>query len=158
MAKNPVFWHKPGHFSNFFHEVATDASLSHRGDSHGPMSGWVAEPDDKPEGAGMPIHEIFGVNANMRKIAHRYVGKGNLTVVLTLFDKVQHEVELNDYPTDDYRCGNELSPQLEVNTAAEFIAAAVDAIVHAGNFAIIGYARGKLGCVLCFPKSAVLGC
>ncbi|ABE29420.1 dienelactone hydrolase family protein [Paraburkholderia xenovorans LB400] len=110
--------------------------------AHGPMNGWVAEPDDKPAGGIVLVHEIFGVNADMRKIADRYAGRGYLTVVPALFDKVQREVELDDYATDDYRRGNELSSQLGVNNAAELVATAVDAIGHAGNMAIIGYGWG----------------
>lgn len=115
--------------------------------AHGPMNGWVAEPDDKPAGGIVLVHEIFGVNADMRKIAERYAARGYLTVVPALFDKVQREVELDDYAPDDYQHGNELSLQLGVSTATELVATAADAIGHAGDIAIVGYGWG--GSVAC---------
>ncbi len=110
--------------------------------AHGPINGWVAEPDDKPAGAIVLVHEIFGVNADMRKIAERYAARGYLTVVPALFDKVEREVELDDYAPDAYRRGNEVALQLGVSTATELVATAADAIGHAGEIAIIGYGWG----------------
>ena len=109
---------------------------------HGPINGWIAEPDDRPVGGIVLVHEIFGVNADMHKNAERYAAKGYLTVVPALFDAVQREVELDDYAPDDYRRGNELSLQVGVGTATELVATAVDAIGHAGDIAIIGYGWG----------------
>jgi len=106
------------------------------------MNGWSAEPDDKPLGGIVLAHEIFGVNANMRNIAERYAAKGYLTVVPALFDKIEREVELDNYAPDDYLRGNELASKLGVGAAAELIATAADAICHAGEIAIVGYGWG----------------
>jgi carboxymethylenebutenolidase len=122
---------------------------------HGPMNGWIAEPDDKPVGGIVLVHEIFGVNADMRTIAERYAARGYLTVVPALFDKVQREVELDDYAPDDYLRGNELSLQLGVSTAAELVVTAADAIGHAGDIAIIGYGWGGSIALLAASKLAV---
>ncbi|AYQ44136.1 MULTISPECIES: dienelactone hydrolase family protein [Burkholderia cepacia complex] len=110
--------------------------------THGPMNGWSAEPDDKPVGGIVLVHEIFGVNADMRNIAERYAAEGYLTVVPALFDKVEREVELDDYAADDYLRGNKLAATLGVDTAAELVATAADAIGHAGEIAIVGYGWG----------------
>lgn len=109
---------------------------------HGPINGWVAEPDDRPVGGIVVVHEIFGVNVDMRKIAERYAASGYLTVVPALFDKIQREVELDDYAAADYQRGNELSMQLGVTAAAELVATAAGAIGHAGDIAIVGYGWG----------------
>jgi len=109
---------------------------------HGPINGWVAAPDDKPVGGIVVVHELFGVNVDMRKIAERYAANGYLTVVPALFDKIQREVELDDYAASDYQRGNELSMQLGVGTAAELVATAADAIGHAGDIAMVGYGWG----------------
>jgi carboxymethylenebutenolidase len=122
---------------------------------HGPMNGWIAEPDDKPVGGIVLVHEIFGVNADMRKIAERYAASGYLTVVPALFDKVQPEVELDDYAPDDYQRGNELSLQLGVSTATELVVTAADAIGHAGDIAIIGHGWGGSVALLAARKLAV---
>lgn len=111
--------------------------------AHGPMNGWLAEPDDRPVGGIVLVHEIFGVNADMRRIAERYAAEGYLVVVPALFDKIQREVELGYAPPDD-RLGTELASQIGVKTASELVATAADAIAHAGDIGIIGYGWGGM--------------
>lgn len=110
--------------------------------AHGPMNGWSAEPDDRPVGGIVLVHEIFGVNADMRNIADRYAARGYLTIVPALFDKLEREVELDHYVAGDYQRGNELAAKLGVDTAAGLVATAADAIGHAGEIAIVGYGWG----------------
>ena len=109
--------------------------------AYGPMNGWSAEPDDRPLGGVVLVHEIFGVNADMRQIAERYAEDGYLTVVPALFDKLQREVEL-DYGAADYQLGGSLASQIGLETAAELVRAAAGAIAHAGKTAVIGYGWG----------------
>ncbi|HBO0349192.1 TPA: dienelactone hydrolase family protein [Pseudomonas aeruginosa] len=108
---------------------------------HGPMNGWSAEPDDKPVGGVVLVHEVFGVNDDMRQIAEQYAEDGYLTVVPALFDKVQREVEL-DYSLENILLGSRVATEVGLETAAELVATAVDAIAHAGNVAIVGYGWG----------------
>ena len=108
---------------------------------HGPMNGWLAEPDDKPKGGVVLVHEIFGANDDMRQIAERYAEDGYLTVVPALFDKIQNEVELG-YGPEDIQLGNTLAGKMGLKTAAELVAITADAIAHAGDVAIIGYGWG----------------
>ncbi|UFH29308.1 dienelactone hydrolase family protein [Pseudomonas asiatica] len=108
---------------------------------HGPMNGWSAEPDDKPVGGVVLVHEFFGVNGDMRQIAERYAEDGYLTVVPALFDKIQREVELG-YAPEDILLGSRLATEIGLETAAELVATTVDAIAHAGNVAIVGYGWG----------------
>ena len=108
---------------------------------HGPMNGWSAEPDDKPVGGVVLVHEIFGVNDDMCRIAERYAENGYLTVTPALFDKIQREVELG-YGPEDILLGGRLASEIGLETAAELVATTVDAIAHAGKVAIIGYGWG----------------
>ncbi|WP_275629559.1 dienelactone hydrolase family protein [Pseudomonas sp. 273] len=108
---------------------------------HGPMNGWSAEPDDKPIGGVVLVHEISGVNDDMRQIAERYAEDGYLTVVPALFDKIQREVELG-YASEEVLLGSRLATEIGLETAAELVATAVDAIAHAGKVAIVGYGWG----------------
>ncbi|MGU7774795.1 dienelactone hydrolase family protein [Burkholderia sp. MR1-5-21] len=109
--------------------------------AHGPMNGWLAQPDDKPVGGIVLVHEIFGVNADMRRIAEHYAADGYLTVVPALFDSIRREVELG-YALADHQLGTELASQLGHETAAALVATTADAIGHAGNIAIVGYGWG----------------
>ncbi|MBN3785351.1 dienelactone hydrolase family protein [Burkholderia sp. Ac-20353] len=109
--------------------------------THGPMNGWLAQPDDRPVGGIVVVHEMFGVNTDMCRFADRYAADGYLTVVPALFDNIRREVEL-DYAPGDHQLGNELTLQLGFETATELVATAADAIGHAGDIAIIGYGWG----------------
>lgn len=108
---------------------------------HGPMNGWSAEPDDKPQGGVVLVHDIFGVNDDMRQIAEQYAENGYLTVVPALFDKIQSEVELG-YSPEDIQFGNRLAKEMGLKVAAELVAITADAIAHAGDLSIIGYGWG----------------
>lgn len=108
---------------------------------YGPMNGWLAEPDDRPVGGVVLVHEIFGVNTDMCRIAERYAEDGYLTVVPALFDKIQREVEL-DYEPAEYQLGNQLATQIGLQTAAVLVRTAASAIAHASKLAIIGYGWG----------------
>ncbi len=109
---------------------------------YGPMNGWVATPDDRPIGGVVLIHEVFGVNHDMRAIAERYADAGYHTVVPALFDKIQREVEFDDYLPNELERGQELASQLGNSSAIELVETAVEAIAHAGNIALVGYGWG----------------
>jgi carboxymethylenebutenolidase len=109
--------------------------------SHGWMNGWVAEPDDKPNGGVVLVPDIFGVNEDMRSISERYAIAGYLTVVPALFDKLERDVEMG-YDAESTRRGNELARELGTEVAVELVATAADAIAHAGKVALIGYGWG----------------
>lgn len=108
---------------------------------HGRMNGWIAEPDDKPNGGVVLVPDVFGVNAGVQETAARYAREGYLTLVPALFDKLQREVELDSTPeNEDY--GSALAARLGLEVAAELTSVAVDAIGHAGKVAIIGHGWG----------------
>ncbi|TPQ33939.1 dienelactone hydrolase family protein [Cupriavidus pinatubonensis] len=109
--------------------------------SHGWMNGWVAEPDDRPNGGVILVPDVFGVNSDMQAIAERFAIAGYLTVVPALFDKLEREVELG-YGLESLRRGTALAQALGVEVAAELVACAVDAIGHAGAVALVGYGWG----------------
>ncbi|KFG93424.1 hypothetical protein GQ56_0131680 [Burkholderia paludis] len=109
--------------------------------AHGPMNGWLAQPDDRPVGGIVLVHEIYGVNADMRHVAERHAADGYLTVVPALFDSIRPEVEL-DYAPANRLLGNALAWRLGGETATRLVATAADAIGHAGDVAIVGYGWG----------------
>ena len=108
---------------------------------YGRMNGWSAEPDDKPNGGVVLVHDLFGVNEDIRAIAERYAEEGYLTVAPALFDKIQREVEMT-YEAENQRLGADLAERLGFDTAVELVKTTADAIGHAGKVAIIGYGWG----------------
>ncbi len=109
---------------------------------HGRMNGWLAEPDDKPNGGLVLVHDVLGVNDDMRRIAQDYAQLGYLTLVPALFDKIQREVELDDTP-ENHRFGTSIAERLGCNIATELTNTAVDAIGHAGKVAVMGFGWGN---------------
>lgn len=105
---------------------------------HGRMNGWLADPDDKPNGGVVLLHDVLGVNAEMRRIAGRYAELGYLTLVPALLDKIQREVELDDTP-ENVAFGTSIAEKLGLDIATELASTAVDAIGHAGKVAVIGF-------------------
>jgi carboxymethylenebutenolidase len=108
------------------------------------MNGWVATPDDRPVGGVVLIHEVFGVNHDMRGIAERFAAAGYHTVVPALFDKIQREAEFDTYLPNELVRGEELASQLGKSSAVELVATAAEAIAHAGNIALVGYGWGGI--------------
>jgi carboxymethylenebutenolidase len=109
--------------------------------AHGRMNGWSAEPDDKPNGGVVLVHDLFGVNEDIRQIAERYAEAGYLTVAPALFDTLQREVELT-YEPANRAFGAGLAERLGVDRAVELVNTTADAIGHAGKVAIVGYGWG----------------
>ena len=109
--------------------------------AHGRINAWAAEPDDKPNGGVVLVHEIFGVNDDMRRIAQRYADAGYLTLVPALFDKIQRDVELT-YDPENRQMGIALAERLGIDDASELVNTAADAIGHAGKVAVVGYGWG----------------
>lgn len=108
---------------------------------HGRMNGWLAEPDDKPNGGVVIAHDVYGINGDLQEIAARYAEAGYLTLIPALFDKVQREVELSPTP-ENFRIGTKVAEKLGLDTAAELLETAVGAIAHAGKVAVTGHGWG----------------
>jgi len=108
---------------------------------HGRINAWEGEPDDKPNGGVVVVHDVLGVNAQMQRIAMAYADAGYLTLVPALFDPIQREIELDDTP-ENRRTGMALAQRLGMDLACGIISAAADAIAHAGKIALVGYGWG----------------
>jgi len=108
---------------------------------HGRMNGWLAEPDDKPNGGVVIAHDVYGINSQLQMIAARYAEAGYLTLIPALFDMIQREVELSPTP-ENFRIGTSVAEKLGPEIATELLGTAVDSIAHAGKIAVTGYGWG----------------
>ncbi|GAB3045517.1 dienelactone hydrolase family protein [Stenotrophomonas tumulicola] len=107
----------------------------------GRINAWEAAPDDKPNGGVVLLHDIFGINNDVVRIASRYSDAGYLTIIPSLFDSLQRNVEM-DYTAENEQRGRTLAAQLPPALALDLIASAADAIAHAGRLAIVGHGWG----------------
>lgn len=108
---------------------------------HGRINAWESAPEDKPNGGVVLVHDLFGMNDDIVRIAGRYSDAGYLTLLPALFDNIQRDVEM-DYTPQNEKIGAALSEQLGSDLATELVVSAVEAIAHAGNLAIVGYGWG----------------
>lgn len=107
----------------------------------GRINAWEATPEDKPNGGIVLLHDIFGINDDVVSIASRYSDAGYLTIVPSLFDRLQRHVEMDYTPENEHR-GRTLAAQLPPALAMDLVASAADAIAHAGRLAIVGHGWG----------------
>lgn len=100
---------------------------------------YLARPRDA-NGAGVVIlHEIFGVNANMRSVADALAAAGFNAIVPDLFWRQQPGVQLD--PERDRERATELMKGLDVGLAVS------DALLAADHLRTLGRSNGKIGAV-----------
>jgi carboxymethylenebutenolidase len=105
------------------------------------FSAYRADPVEEPKGAVVILHELFGVNPHIQKIADAFAAKGYVAIAPSLFDRVQAGVALS-YDEEGFSAGLAVLEQLDDAKALADIQASVDAVKEAGKVAIIGYSCG----------------
>lgn len=113
-------------------------SLSTR---HGRISAWKATPHDKPRGAVIVIHEVFGLNSHIRQVTDRFASLGFLAVAPALFDLVRPGTELG-YDEASLAQGREVAEQLGFNGALDGVRAAFDLLEGENRVAAVGFSWG----------------
>jgi carboxymethylenebutenolidase len=110
------------------------------GDGH-VFSAYRADPAETPKGAVLLLQEVFGVNANIRKIADGFAAKGYVAVAPCLFDRVKKEAEFG-FDEVSVREGFELARQVGLDAALTDIQAAAETVKDAGKIAVVGFDWG----------------
>jgi len=105
------------------------------------LSAYLAEPEGKARGGVVIVQEIFGVNSHIRSVADRYAAAGYLAVAPAMFDRVQRGYETG-YTQEDIQAGVALMKQIDWDQATSDVAAAIDAVKHAGKVGVVGYCWG----------------
>ena len=103
------------------------------------LGAWLAKPEGTPKAGLIILQEIFGITEHLRTVAENYAGRGYLTIVPSLFDRVQPGVVL-DYSAVEQ--GREIMMQLDLDDVVEDMIAARDAVQSAGKVAAVGYCWG----------------
>lgn len=105
------------------------------------LSAYRAEPAGTPKGSVVIVHDIYGVNPHIRKLADSFAAKGYVAIAPSLFDRAKPGVSLG-YDEAASAEGSQLAKQVELDGPLADIQATVDAVKDAGKVAIIGYSWG----------------
>jgi carboxymethylenebutenolidase len=106
------------------------------------FSAYRADPAGKPRGAVVVLQEIWGVNDHVRRVADGYAADGYVAVAPALFDRVEHDVAMDEYTGDTRNRGFAVMQKVRPDDAMLDIAATVDSIVPAGKVAVVGFCFG----------------
>lgn len=105
------------------------------------LSAYRADPAGTPRGGLVVVQEIFGVNSHIRSVCDGYAREGYVAIAPALFDRIQRGVELS-YGDDDIAKGRDFKAGSDTQAALRDVAAAIDAVRHAGKVGIVGYCWG----------------
>ncbi len=105
------------------------------------LSAYRADPSEIPRGAIIVVPEIFGVNQHIRGVTDGFAADGYVAIAPALFDRIERNVDLG-YTPETIAYGRKLKVQVTAEMAMADLAAARDAVAHAGNVGIVGYCWG----------------
>ena len=98
-------------------------------------------PSGAAKGSVLVIQEIFGVNAHIRELCHRYAAAGYRAAAPALYDRVQRGVELN-YDAAGIEAGRAIVAQIPQQKTLDDLATAVAALRSTGRVGVVGYCYG----------------
>jgi len=107
--------------------------------SDGTFSAYVARPPAPTAPAIVVLHEVFGVNADMRATCHELADRGHIAVCPDLFWRQEAGLDLSHWTEAEWKKGLALYNAYNLETGLSDIA---DAITAARNF---DGASGKVG-------------
>jgi len=105
------------------------------------LSAYRVEPAGTPKGSVVIVHDIYGVNPHIRKVADSFAEKGYVAIAPSLFDRAKAGIALG-YDDAASAEGSQLAKQVGVDGPLADIQAAVDTVRSAGKIAIVGYSWG----------------
>lgn len=119
------------------------------------FSAYRADPEGAPKGAVVVLQDVFGVNADIRRITDDFAAAGYVAVAPALFDKVKANAEL---APDAAAEGRGLTEEVGTDWPLAAIQATVDTVKDAGKVAIVGYAWGGYLAYLAANRVSGLAC
>jgi carboxymethylenebutenolidase len=103
------------------------------------LSAYRADPDGTLKAGVVILQEIFGVTNHIQAVADEYAARGYLAIAPAMFDRIQPGVRLEYMAIEQ---GRGLMMQLNLDNAAQDMAAAASVARTAGKVAVIGYCWG----------------
>lgn len=114
----------------------------------GTFGAYVAKPDVSPAPAVIVLHEVFGVNADIRRHCDELAAQGFLAVAPDLFWRLERGVDLGVTSEEDWQHGLRLYQAFDRDAGVRDAKDAIDAVARlpdcSGKVAILGYCLGGL--------------
>jgi carboxymethylenebutenolidase len=114
----------------------------------GTFGAYVAEPAARPAPAVVVLHEVFGVNADIRKTCRELAAQGFLAVAPDLFWQQEPGVDLSVTSEPDWQHGLRLNQAYDrdagVADIKDTVAVAAELPGCTGKVAVLGYCIGGL--------------
>lgn len=114
----------------------------------GAFSAYIARPTILPAPAVVVLHEVFGVNADIRKTCDELAGQGFIAVAPDLFWRQEPGVDLSVTSEPDWQHGLRLYQAYDRDTGAKDVKRTVDVVAKLagciGKAAVLGYCLGGL--------------
>jgi carboxymethylenebutenolidase len=114
----------------------------------GEFSAFLAKPDKTPAPAVVVLHEVFGVNDDIRLTCRELAEAGFMAMAPELFWRQERGVELNTWSEDEWKKGLALYSAYDRNTGVRDVLAAVRAAKQlpgaTGRVGVMGFCLGGL--------------
>jgi carboxymethylenebutenolidase len=114
----------------------------------GAFGAYIARPKVLPAPAVVVLHELFGVNADIRKTCDELAEQGFVAVAPDLFWRQEPGVDLSVTSESDWQHGLRLYQAYDRDAGARDVKDAADAVAKlpefAGRVAVLGYCLGGL--------------
>lgn len=114
----------------------------------GPFGAYVARPGTVPAPAVIVLHEVFGVNADIRQHCDELAEQGFLAVAPDLFWRIEPGVDLSVTSQPDWEHGIRLYQAFDRDAGIRDIKYAIAAVARLpecnGKIALLGYCLGGL--------------
>lgn len=104
------------------------------------LTGYLAEPQERPKGGLVVIQEIFGVNSHIREVADGFAKDGYIVLAPAMFNRVAPGIELG-YTPEDVEKGREIRAKINHEDAVRDMTAAVNAL-KGQPIGVVGYCWG----------------
>jgi carboxymethylenebutenolidase len=114
----------------------------------GAFNAYIARPTSLPAPAIVVLHEVFGVNADIRKTCGELAGEGFIAVAPDLFWRQEPGVELGVKSEPDWQHGLRLYQAYDRDVGVSDVRDTLDAVARlpdcTGKIAVQGYCFGAL--------------
>lgn len=114
----------------------------------GTFSAYVVKPDRLPAPAVVVLHEIFGVNDDIRSTCRELAAAGFIAIAPDLFWRAERGVNLNNWSEDEWKKGLSLYTAYDRDVGVRDVAATIRAARimdgSTGKVAVMGFCLGGL--------------
>ena len=108
----------------------------------GLIAGYRSDPPDRPRGGIVVVHEIYGMNSQIRAVADRFAAHGYVALAPVLYDLVAPGVDLGFDEASTLRA-RELAAQVGFERAVAAVEAAVKSLTDTvDNVGVVGFSWG----------------